>query len=1082
LAKRRINSLNDIIELKLTPEKMMFPKREADNKNDFRIYSCNTRSTEVKLNPYNNLSIKGIMQRLDLGVEYDAQIQLDKIDPQYGASYNVLSIYQDIPETLEGQSAFLATLMTELQLKEVYKTYPEDNILQLIIDDKFDYKKVINFGPVVYGKIRERVMENLVYKEILSKLGKYGITYDVILKLELVFGSKELAIQKIEDNPYELTRLQGFGFKRADKIAKLMGFSHDNPQRIKYGIRFTLDENQQGGHTFMYREDLLRSASEKLEIEIEMIDNLLDQTDELKFIGDKISLLKTYNAEYYIAKRFKEMLNRDDELEFNAEEFIEYIEKEYNTKLTNQQRDFFHAIKKNNLNLLVGYAGCVDMDTEFFDGYRWKNISDYTEGDLVLQYNESGEAELVKPLRYIKLPEKKMTLIKTSRGSINQCLSDEHTIVYKTSKGHLAKIPFYEMKKRHENNECGFNGRFLTTFKYSGNGINLSESEIRLMVAVIADGSYIYNVKGNKCRVNIKKERKKERLTKILEDCEIIYKRIDKDSGYSSFYFHAPIKTKKFDSFWYQCNTQQLRYITEEVLHWDGSIRSGRTSFSTAEKESADFIQFAFASIGKRSTIQVDNRIGQLYKSSKNKLEYIRKSLIYTVTISSGNSEVSLISRQRSTKTMFEDYRTIDGYKYCFTLASGMWVMRRNGRIAITGNCGKSFLQKFLVDLLNKLKLTYVLLSPSAKAAKVTKKYTNADAQTIHRRIGYGMDKSEEQMYEIYEDFVVIDESGMTDVFILSSLLAKIRNPKTRLLFVGDDFQLLSIQAGNFLHDVIESGVIPMTKLDIVFRQGEGGILDIATKIRQGESFVDKDFDGKRLFGNNLLLHCVEQIHMESGYRSYYKVLLNSFKPEDIMVLSPTKKGKLGTIEINKYIQSLVNPPDENKIQYEYGYDNVIRVGDYILNTVNMYRIASMLEEAVDVINGDSGKVIDIKIEDDRKPEKDDDLTEKEKKGIIIKIDDEMIRLDLSLATQLLSAWSLTIHKSQGSSAEATLIVVDRSNKFQISANLIYTAVTRSVHKCILLTQAETLNYAIRKVDSMRRNTHLCDLLKINYE
>ncbi|MDR6779363.1 RecD/TraA family predicted helicase [Paenibacillus peoriae] len=749
--------MNDIIELKLTPEKMMFPKREADNKNDFRIYSCNTRSTEVKLNPYNNLSIKGIMQRLDLGVEYDAQIQLDKIDPQYGASYNVLSIYQDIPETLEGQSAFLATLMTELQLKEVYKTYPEDNILQLIIDDKFDYKKVINFGPVVYGKIRERVMENLVYKEILSKLGKYGITYDVILKLELVFGSKELAIQKIEDNPYELTRLQGFGFKRADKIAKLMGFSHDNPQRIKYGIRFALDENQQGGHTFMYREDLLRSASEKLEIEIEMIDNLLDQTDELKFIGDKISLLKTYNAEYYIAKRFKEMLNRDDELEFNAEEYIKEIEE--NNKetlkngLTHQQKDFFRNIQKHSINLLVGYAGT-----------------------------------------------------------------------------------------------------------------------------------------------------------------------------------------------------------------------------------------------------------------------------------------------------------------------------------------GKSQLQKFLVDLLNKLKLTYVLLSPSAKAAKVTKKYTNADAQTIHRRIGYGMDKAEEQMYEIYEDFVVIDESGMTDVFILSSLLAKIRNPKTRLLFVGDDFQLLSIQAGNFLHDVIESGVIPMTKLDIVFRQGEGGILDIATKIRQGESFVDKDFDGKRLFGNNLLLHCVEQIHMESGYRSYYKVLLNSFKPEDIMVLSPTKKGKLGTIEINKYIQSLVNPPDENKIQYEYGYDNVIRVGDYILNTVNMYRIASMLEEAVDVVNGDSGKVIDIKIEDDRKPEKDDDLTEKEKKGIIIKIDDEMIRLDLSLATQLLSAWSLTIHKSQGSSAEATLIVVDRSNKFQISANLIYTAVTRSVHKCILLTQAETLNYAIRKVDSMRRNTHLCDLLKINYE
>lgn len=197
------------------------------------------------------------------------------------------------------------------------------------------------------------------------------------------------------------------------------------------------------------------------------------------------------------------------------------------------------------------------------------------------------------------------------------------------------------------------------------------------------------------------------------------------------------------------------------------------------------------------------------------------------------------------------------------------------------------------------------------------------------------------------------------------------------------------------------------------------------------------------------------------------------------MVLSPTKKGKIGTIELNKYIQEQVNPFDGNKKQHEYGYDGLIRVGDYILNTVNMYKIANMNEEAIDVVNGDSGKVIDIKTEDDKKSS-DDDLLESEKKGIVIQFDDQLVRLDIGLAAQLLSAWALTIHKSQGSSSEVTLIVVDRSNKFQISANLIYTAITRSVSKCIFLTQAETLNFAIRKVESKRRNTHLCDLLREN--
>ncbi len=1056
----------------------MFPRKEADNKNDFRIYSCHANSPNVLLNSYGNLSIKGVMQRLELGVEYEAQIELEKVDAKYGASYSVLSIYQEVPETMEGQKAFLATLMTELQLKEVYKTYPNEDIVKLIIDDKFEYEKVKQFGSKTYKRIRDRILENIAYRDILSRLGKYGITYDIILKLEKTFGSKELAIQKIEENPYELTQLSGFGFKRADKIAQLMGFKKDDPHRIKYGIRFTIDDNQQQGHTYMLRDELLRNASEKLELTEVVVEDYLNDTDGLVFIDDKVSLTRTYNAEKHIAKRLFEILSSSKELDFDPEKYIDEIEKKYKTKFTNQQKKFFYDIKNNPVNLLVGYAGCVDKDTEFFDGYGWKRICDFRHGDRVLQYNDDGSSELVYPSKYIVLPEEKLTLIKTDRGSINQCLSDEHNVVYNTSKGNLANIEFKELKRRHEINECGFNGRFMTTFRYSGCGINLKDEEIRLMVAIIADGNFVKGINTNRCRINIKKQRKKDRLVQILNECKVDHKVKNRNDGFSSYTFYAPMKAKKFDSFWYNCNENQIKVIADEVLHWDGNSINGRERFSTTEKESADFVQFVFSSIGKRSTIAINDRSGEEYKCSKNGIDkYYRRSKEYIVNISQGKSEVSLISRSRNTKTEFKEYRTLDGLKYCFTVPSGMWIMRREGRIAVTGNCGKSYLQKFLVDLLNKLGLTYVLLSPSAKAAKVTRTYTGVNAQTIHRRIGFGMDKEEEMMLEIHEDFVIIDESGMTDVFILSSLLSKIKNPNTRVLFVGDDFQLLSVQAGNFLHDAIESGVIPMTKLDIVFRQGDGGILDVATKIREGKQIVGNDFEGKQLFGKDFLLHCVDQVQIEKGYKHYYNLLLNTYKPEDIMVLSPTKKGKLGTIELNKYIQEQVNPFDSTKKQHEYGYDGLIRVGDYILNTVNMYQIANMSEEGIDVVNGDSGKVIDIKTEDDKR-NGDDELAESEKKGIIIQFDDQLVRLDIGLAAQLLSAWALTIHKSQGSSSEATLIVVDRSNKFQISANLIYTAITRSVSRCIFLTQAETLNFAIRKVESKRRNTHLCRLLQ----
>lgn len=743
------------IELKLTPLRMMFPKKEADNKNDFRIYACLTNSSEVEKNEYDNVSIKGVMQRLELETEYTAQIVLDKIDPKFGASYNVISIYQDVPDTIDGQKEFLATMMTEIQLVEVYRTYPEENIIELILKDEFDYKKVRHFGEKTYKKIKKRIEENIEFKDVLSKYAKFGITYEIITKLKTLLGSIQLVTQKLDECPYILTRLHGFGFKRADKIARAMGIQLTDEHRIEYGIRYTLEDNEQQGHTFMYRDELLRSASEKLEVEENLIEQILEKTEELKFIEDKVSLIKAYNAERYIAKRLKMMLSesREEELRFDPDDFIKQIETKYKdllvNGLTHQQKDFFKMIRNSKAGLLVGYAGT-----------------------------------------------------------------------------------------------------------------------------------------------------------------------------------------------------------------------------------------------------------------------------------------------------------------------------------------GKSQLQKFLIELLSQLKLTYTLLSPSAQAAKVTKRYTGFDAQTIHRKIGYGAGKDEEMMHEIIEDFVIIDESGMADIYILASLLSKIKNPKARILFVGDDFQFLSIQAGNVLHDSIESGVIPMTKLDIVFRQEEGGLLDIATKIRRGEYFLKDNFEGKKLFGRDLLIHCLNQADMENGYKHYYNYLLNEYEPEDIMVLTPTKKNKLGTAQINKYIQSIVNSKSDDKLEYEYGKDNenVIRVGDYILNTTNMYRVKNLEETTVDIVNGDSGKIIDLKFEDAKTDA--DELLERDKKGIIIEFDTGAFRIDFKDVFQLLAAWCRTGHKAQGDSAPTVLSIVDRSHKFQVSANMLYTMLTRAKKKGILITQAETINFAIRKVESKRRNTHLCELLK----
>ena len=251
-------------------------------------------------------------------------------------------------------------------------------------------------------------------------------------------------------------------------------------------------------------------------------------------------------------------------------------------------------------NIISGKPGCVDCDTEYFNGERWVKISEYKQGDKVLQYEQDGSASLVCPEMYHKYPETKFYHIHSHTG-LDQMLSIEHNVVYFTSKGHLSKKPLDELIKMHKSSKGGFQGKIPTTFKYDGAGIELSDEQIRIMCAVIADGTfnnYSSNAKTYmRVRVNIKKDRKKERLRKLLSDANISWDEKswnNEDKQYVNFLFEAPIRTKRFPNEWYQCNQHQLKVIADEVKYWDGYTARGATVFSTTDKVNADFIQFVF--------------------------------------------------------------------------------------------------------------------------------------------------------------------------------------------------------------------------------------------------------------------------------------------------------------------------------------------------------------------------------------------------------------------------------------------------------------------------------------------------------
>lgn len=349
------------------------------------------------------------------------------------------------------------------------------------------------------------------------------------------------------------------------------------------------------------------------------------------------------------------------------------------------------------LSVLSGLNACVDCDTEYFNGSEWKKISEYSYGDKVLQYNEDGTANLVYPQRYIKEPCEMLHLIKTKFG-VNQCLSDEHNVVYMTSKGNLAKKNMKDLIAQHNGSKHGFNGRFYTTFKYSGRGIDLTDEQIRVMCAVICDGTFKNGFSDKSIvRLNLKKERKKERLEKLLNDANIEYRKEQynpKDLGYNNYIFKSPRTDKEFGAFWYDCTAHQLSVIADEIIYWDGCL--SHNSYSSTNKKNIDFIQFAFASIGKRTSIYTDDRVGK--KHSNNVYEY--KNICYDLNICSNNM-VSMINVKN--KTQIKEYKTLDGYKYCFTVPSGMLVLRRGGNINITGNSGKtSWLDCLALNVIQK--------------------------------------------------------------------------------------------------------------------------------------------------------------------------------------------------------------------------------------------------------------------------------------------------------------------------------------------------------------------------------------------
>ena len=402
-----------------------------------------------------------------------------------------------------------------------------------------------------------------------------------------------------------------------------------------------------------------------------------------------------------------------------------------------------------------------------------------------------------------------------------------------------------------------------------------------------------------------------------------------------------------------------------------------------------------------------------------------------------------------------------------------LYDINKTNLMFLIGNAGsgKSFLQKVVINIAEELDLSYALLAPTGKASRVLKNYTGREAYTIHKKIGFG---GFEEVESIPEDIVLVDEASMADINIATKLMSVVRDGRL-VIFIGDDAQIPSVGEGNFLYDCINFDKTPMVKLDKIFRQKESGMLDAITRTRKGRAFLNTTTVNNQRLGNNFeFRHMMKEQIVDNLLESYEKMISSGHAVEEIGVLTPTNIGDVGTIEINRQIQERVNPQGGTYLKDEHTFGNkgnerTLRVGDYVMNTENMYdATVTNKAETINVFNGECGTIIAVN---------------ENSKEIIVDFEGNHVLFSFSEAMKKLShAWAISIHKSQGSQYKIVLIVVDSSATYQLNLNLLYTAMSRAQDYLGVFGQARTYNRALHKLASFSRNSFLNEFLDISYK
>jgi hypothetical protein len=894
--------------------------KKVYNNGDFYIWSIrpNEFPSPIELNQYGNASIVGELSYLSEGKDYDFILN-DKGTTKYGHQYEVIDVpsisIQNVEDLTEQEKFEILMECTSSKriANNILKGCP--NFIELAITkgaDAIDESKIDGVGKVYKSAYCRILVEKYKYYAFThaDEIKPYKLTISEAKALFGYYSDITKSTNALKEDPYfVLIEVLGRTFVKADYlILELRPELVDSDVRGEAIILNILKDCESEGSSRLDGHTLYTVVKEDYKNVSTIAPNLknIAQSSPRIFYDEKsgdLSRMDTYIAEVNVADFVINKVKNSVKLDID---WSKYTHNEDGFDMTEQQSKALENFCNSNISLLTGYAGCVDKDTEFFNGHEWKKICNYTDGEHVLQYDfNTQKATLVRPLRYIKEPCDKMYHFVDGRfNNYDMMLSADHLLTLADIRGRIKEV------------------------------------------------------------------------------------------------------------------------------------------------QVADVI--------------------------KNPIEYA----IYYVPTS-----ITLFQRQMIRYTAFypflKEFTPYDGYKYCFQVPSEHLVLRRNNKIFITHNCGKTTSIQGLIQLMEDNGMSYTLLTPTGKASKVLSEATHRSAQTIHRACFNG---------NIDTDVVIVDEASMINLEVMNMLINSITNPNVRVVFSLDNAQLTPIGVGKVISDLIETNIVPKTELTQVFRYTDDGSLFVATNIRNGKNFFTSDNVKEKgntfsVSSNYKFIETSNDNLFNEVIRQYKGLISHGIKQDDILVMCPYNVSKIGNYAICNAIQEEFNPPKPNELTHKRkigGTTIVFKKGDIVVNKKNNYSIPteegynvlmsdSMLtEEDVPtsiVLNGQMGRIVQVV-----------------KEGLLIKFDEEILFFNKQNINNLLLGYSISTHSSQGSSAQYTISIVSDLCKRMLSKELIYVADTRCKKSHIDIGQQDAFLYALSHSDNQHRYTWLKEMLIQGYK